>query len=126
MTDETAKYILAADDQEVMRAVLKRVLGLEGYRCDTVMNGRQAIRALSEQSYDLALLDVGMPEIDGLSVLQHIRATPELAELPVIMVTGRVEAEMVERCRQLGVTHYLAKPYQISVLVERIHKLLRT
>ena len=126
MTDETAKYILAADDQEVMRAVLKRVLGLEGYRCDTVMNGRQAIRALSEQSYDLALLDVGMPEIDGLSVLQHIRATPELAELPVIMVTGRVEAEMVERCRQLGVTHYLAKPYQISVLVERFHKLLRT
>jgi CheY-like chemotaxis protein len=126
MTDETAKYILAADDQEVMRAVLKRVLGLEGYRCDTVMNGRQAIRALSEQSYDLALLDVGMPEIDGLSVLQHIRATPELAGLPVIMVTGRVEAEMVERCRQLGVTHYLAKPYQISVLVERIHKLLRT
>jgi CheY-like chemotaxis protein len=125
MLADTAKRILAADDQAVMRAVLKRVLSLEGYRCDTVNNGRQAMAALAENRYDLALLDIGMPDVDGLEVLEHIRRTPELADLPVIMVTGKAELDVVERCRELGVTDYLAKPYQIAMLVERIHRRLR-
>lgn len=123
--DVPTHHILVADDQEVMRAVLKRVLNLEGYRCETVNNGRHAIAALAEARYDLALLDIGMPDVDGIGVLEHIRRTPEIADLPVMMVTGKAELDAVERCRELGVTDFLAKPYQIANLVDRIHRLLR-
>jgi CheY-like chemotaxis protein len=122
----TAPRLLIADDQETMRSVLKRLLTLEGYPCDVAINGRQALDALRQQKYALLLLDVAMPELDGIGVLHALRADPVLASLPVVMLTGNKDEEIRQQCEALGVAGFLTKPYRIADLLTLIRRELPT
>lgn len=112
--------ILVADDQENMRTILARVLSLEGFAYHIAASGKSAIEILDNRPVDLALLDINMPGIDGIGVVEHMKSSAALARIPVIMLTGQADIASVMRCKALGVDDYLSKPYKISALLTRI------
>jgi len=117
--------VLIAEDQDQMRNTLSRVLNLEGFEVVVASNGLKALdAALGPDPFDLLLLDVNMPEMDGFEVLEKIRKTPELEGLPVIMVTGHVDSASVMRGVELKVNEYLVKPYKINDLMNRVNRCL--
>src|SRR4029453_1086859 len=102
---------LVVDDIEDNRALLIARLRRLGYTDVTeAEDGRKALDALSARAFDLVLLDVMMPELNGYQVLEHLRADGRLASLPVIMVSALAEMESVGRCIELGAEDYLHKP----------------
>lgn len=113
--------ILVADDQDNMRNMIQRVLKLEGFDCVMAANGQLALDALDEKHIDVALLDINMPLVDGLAVVEHMRSTERLKHIPIIMITGSMDVSHVLRCKALGVRDYLVKPYKIAELLKRLH-----
>ena len=119
MTDQGAR-LLVADDNRVNRLLLARNLELQGHHVSHAENGRIALEKLRQESFDLVLLDMEMPEMSGFEVLKHLQADPVLRDLPVI-VTSSLEGEAhVVRCLQLGAEDVLRKPVNPVILRARI------
>lgn len=112
--------ILVVDDNEDNRALLSRQLQRQGHTTVEAMHGRQAIELLSSSSYDLVLLDVMMPILDGYSALQEIKLSPTLRHIPVIMISALDEIASVVRCIEAGAEDYLPKPFNPTLLRARI------
>jgi sigma-B regulation protein RsbU (phosphoserine phosphatase) len=113
--------ILVVDDNDDNRYTLTLYLDLEGYTDVTVAeDGEQAIAVLQKDRFDLVLLDVMMPKVDGYQVLTWAREQPNLAELPVIMVSALNEIDSVVRCIELGALDYLLKPFNPVLLRARL------
>lgn len=104
---EIAK-VLVVDDEEVVRRSHLRTLAGEGCKVEAVWNGAEALRALGQQAYDLVLLDLRMPGMDGMSVLKAIKEN--WPESEVIVITGYPEVESAKQAVRLGAYDYLAKP----------------
>src|SRR5437763_6203967 len=83
-----ASSLLVVDDNSMNRIMLSRYLTKLGYQATLVENGRQALEKLQGESFDLVLLDVEMPEMDGYEVFEHLKATPHLRNLPAIMISA--------------------------------------
>ena len=117
----TEAALLVVDDNEDNRYTLTRRLKREGYTNLTTANdGRQALELLRAQKFDLMLLDIMMPEMNGYEVLEHLKADPELRHLPVIMISAVGEVESVVRCIELGAEDYLPKPFDATLLRARV------
>jgi DNA-binding response OmpR family regulator len=116
--------LLVVDDHEQIRSSLKRALEFEGYDVVTAGSGGRALDLLATAVFDLVLLDVNMPDLDGFSVLAKMREIPESAGIPVIMVTGVVDSQSVFRGKKLQVSDYLVKPYRIADLLKRVDRCL--
>ena len=112
--------ILVVDDAALNRDMLSRRLKRAGYHVAVAEGGREALEAIEAGAFDLVLLDVTMPEMDGLEVLETIRRDRSLAELPVIMVTARDQSEDVVTAMDLGANDYVAKPIDFPVLMARV------
>ena len=112
--------ILVVDDNGMNREVLLRRLEREGYRVITADSGSQALELIQQAHFDLVLLDVMMPEMNGLEVLGILRAAFSLIELPVIMVTARDQSEDVVTALQMGANDYLSKPLNYPIVFARI------
>src|SRR5918998_6355051 len=113
--------ILVVDDNDDNRYTLTLYLELEGYTKVTVAeDGEQAIAMLRADRFDLVLLDVMMPKVDGYQVLTWAREQPALAELPVIMISALNEIDSVVRCIELGALDYLLKPFNPVLLRARL------
>jgi class 3 adenylate cyclase len=113
--------LLVVDDIEDNRVALKMRLALAGYENVTeAENGLQALERLRENPFDLVLLDIMMPEMDGYQVLEEMRADTELRDIPVIMVSAVDDTESIVRCIELGASDYLTKPFNPAVLKARI------
>jgi class 3 adenylate cyclase/CheY-like chemotaxis protein len=112
------------DDNEGNRDVLSRRLLRDGCEVMLAENGRQALRMARRYPFDLVLLDIMMPEMDGFAVLQELKNDPSLRHLPVIMITAVDEIESVVRCVELGADDYLLKPFSPTLLRARINSLL--
>ena len=106
-----AASILVVDDVEDNRAVLARRLLRQGHRVVLAENGRVALDKLAAEPFDLVLLDVMMPEVDGFQVLEQMQAHPELRRIPVIMISALDDLSSVVRCIESGAEDYLAKPF---------------
>ena len=115
-----AGRVLVVDDQPENRDVLVRHLERQGHRSAQAENGRQAIEMLRQEAFDLVLLDVAMPEMDGYTVLGQVKADPTLRHLPVIMISALDEIETVVHCIQAGAEDFLAKPFNPTLLRARI------
>ncbi|MGH7223224.1 MAG: diguanylate cyclase domain-containing protein, partial [Gemmataceae bacterium] len=115
-----AGSLLLVDDEELNRDMLGRRLEFHGYAVTSVESGRDALALLGQQSFELVLLDVMMPEMNGLQVLQHIRAEHTAAELPVIMVTAKTQSEDLVEAFQLGANDYITKPVDMPIALARI------
>jgi CheY-like chemotaxis protein len=116
--------ILVADDHADNRQTLARLLSLLGHDVTMAVNGRQALDWLRQRPFDLVLLDVIMPEMDGVAALKEIKADPQLHEMPVIMVSGLDEVGSVVRCIEEGAEDYLTKPLDPIILTARINSWL--
>jgi sigma-B regulation protein RsbU (phosphoserine phosphatase) len=120
MTNSEAA-VLIVDDNEHNRYTLTRRLKREGYaNLTTADNGRQALEALNAGRFDLVLLDVMMPEMNGYQVLEHLKADRQLRDVPVIMISALDEMDSVIRCIELGAEDYLAQPFNPTLLRARV------
>jgi two-component system cell cycle response regulator len=116
--------ILVVDDNPVNRMLLARTLGGQGHDVTTAEDGRQALELLQTDTrtvFDIVLLDIVMPELDGYAVLARIKADEALRHIPVIMITAVDELESVVRCIEAGATDYLPRPFNAAVLEARIN-----
>ncbi len=119
--NETAPAILVVDDNDDNRYTLTRRLKRQGYDNVAVAeNGRQALEMLAESDFDLVLLDIMMPEINGYEVLERIKADERLRQVPVIMISALDEIESVVKCIELGAEDYLPKPFNLVLLRARV------
>ena len=113
-------YLLVVDDNKVNRLLLARSLEQQGHRVALAENGRQALEMLRTQPFDLLLLDIQMPEMDGYQVLEQLVQDPNLKNIPVI-VTSSVDAlDSVARCIEMGAEDFLTKPLNPVLLKARI------
>jgi diguanylate cyclase (GGDEF)-like protein len=118
--------ILVADDSMVVRAVLRRQLETDGHTVVEAVNGAEAIDACREYRPDVILLDVEMPVLDGHATLARLKADPELKDIPVVFLTGRVDTADVVTGLHLGAHDYLRKPFEANELMARVSAALRT
>jgi signal transduction histidine kinase len=113
-------FLLVVDDIEDNRKVLSRRLERQGYAVATAENGREALERLRAETFDLVLLDIMMPEMDGYKVLQRLQADEALRHIPVIMISALSELDSVVRCIEMGAEDYLPKPFNPTLLKARI------
>jgi phosphoserine phosphatase RsbU/P len=113
--------LLVVDDNEDNRYTLRRRLNHEGYKNLTMAsNGREALDLLNAQPFDLVLLDIMMPDMNGYDVLEQVKATPALRDIPIIMISSLDDIESVIRCIELGAEDYLSKPFNPTLLRARV------
>jgi len=115
---------LVVDDERMNRLLLRRALETEGHVVVEAANGREALERLREDAPDVVLLDLVMPELDGYETLQQIKADPNLAHVPVIIISGVDELGSVVRCIEMGATDYLPKPFEPAILRARLQSSL--
>ncbi|MGH2977374.1 MAG: response regulator, partial [Gaiellaceae bacterium] len=113
--------ILIADDNRVNQLLLARGLEQEGHTIVFAEHGRAALDLLRRQRFDLMLLDVLMPELDGYEVLAELKDDPHLREIPVIVTSALDELDSVVRCLEMGAEDYLTKPVNPVLLNARIN-----
>ncbi|MBV1931165.1 MAG: EAL domain-containing protein [Porticoccaceae bacterium] len=113
------------DDDLVACEIARDLLESNGFVVSLANDGLQGLARFKSEQPDLILLDVEMPNMDGFEVCQHLRALPEGAHIPVIMITGRDDLEAVEEAFEVKATDFVTKPFSWAVLVQRIRYLLR-
>jgi signal transduction histidine kinase len=122
-----AAKILVVDDDPMVRQVLMQALSLpHSYLLEEAANGIEASIRLGMHRPDLMILDVLMPEMDGVEVCRHIRAEPALAGMKVIITTGFPNHSKIDELAELGFTHVLAKPFDISQMLDLVKTLLES
>jgi len=112
--------VLVVDDERLNRTVLRAALAKQGHDVVEAVDGREALDRLAEASIDVVLLDIMMPVMDGYATLAAIKADPELARIPVIIISGVDDVASVVRCIEMGATDYLPKPFQPAILQARL------
>src|SRR5438093_1317490 len=119
-----AGTVLVVDDNEADRAVLSRRLRRQGHTVSLAENGRQALEKLRARGFDLVLLDIVMPEMDGFEVLRRLKADAATQNIPVIMLSAMDEMDAVVRCIEMGADDYLPKPFPPTLLTARVRACL--
>jgi class 3 adenylate cyclase len=117
---QQSSRILVVDDVEANRELLARRLGRDGHAVVKADGGRSALEALAGGDFDLVLLDVMMPDMDGFEVLTRLKGDPAIRHLPVIMISALDEIDSIVRCIQAGAEDYLPKPFDPVLLNARI------
>ena len=112
--------LLIVDDNELNRDMLTRRLERLGYQVSCAENGSEALRLLKKESFDLLLLDIIMPVMDGFEVLEQLKAEPLLRDIPIIVLSASDQLDHVVKCIQKGAQDYLSKPFNPVLLQARI------
>jgi light-regulated signal transduction histidine kinase (bacteriophytochrome) len=115
---------LIVDDSEQSREILCRLLERQGHTCVTVPSGEQALEVLPEQHFDLVLLDLMMPNMNGLETLRAIKSDPKFEDLAVVMLSAFDEVDEIGRSLEAGAEDYLLKPFDRVLLNARLHAIL--
>ncbi len=113
-------HLLVVDDNPTNREILQRRLEPRGHRVSLAGNGREALEMLQKTDFDLVLLDIVMPEMDGYDVLRKLKSDPRLRDVPVVMISSLQETAVVVRCIEAGADDYLPKPFNPVILHARI------
>ncbi|KQT14161.1 Hpt domain-containing protein [Ramlibacter sp. Leaf400] len=112
--------VLVVDDSITVRRVTQRLLQREGYRVALAADGLQALERLAEEKPAVVLSDIEMPRMDGFDLARNIRADERWGQLPIVMITSRIAEKHREHARELGVNHYLGKPYSEEELLSLV------
>ena len=119
--------VLVVDDQLTMRSLVRNGLQQLGIvDVAEAADGEEALRLLVARPPSLVITDFNMPKLDGLGLLRAIRAHPPVKATAVIMLTGRADRDLVQRAVQFGVNNYLAKPFTVATLKEKIEQVFGT
>jgi len=118
-----APHILVVEDEPSIRQGLLDVLVFRGYRTSAAVDGKQALRTATSARFDLVLLDVMLPEVDGFTVCEELRRTQQ--ELPILLLTAKNSEEDVLRGFEAGADDYVTKPFSVRQLLARVQALLK-
>jgi CheY-like chemotaxis protein/ribonuclease BN (tRNA processing enzyme) len=121
---QTRPRILVADDDRTVLQVLEAVLGGDGYQVITAEDGEAALELARNDGFDLILLDVQMPRLDGLATARQLRREPKLAGVPIVMLTARTADKDIEAAFADGVTDYITKPFSVAQMRARVRSWL--
>jgi len=116
--------ILVVDDEEALRTVLSTELEGEGYQVSTAGDGEEAIRILTTQEFNLILLDIKMPNVDGFEVLRFVKQKQPSTK--VIMLTGFADLKNAIESKKLGAEDFVSKPYDLVDLLTTVERVLGT
>jgi two-component system chemotaxis response regulator CheY len=123
MADPKVKFLIV-DDFSTMRRIIRNLLKELGYsNVDEAEDGVMALAKLRSDTFDFVVSDWNMPNMDGLTMLQQIRADPTLAKLPVLMVTAEAKKENIIAAAQAGASGYVVKPFTAATLDEKLNKI---
>jgi DNA-binding response OmpR family regulator len=117
-----AIHLLYVDDEPALRELVQNHLSLEGFEVETAADGYEALTLLNTSKFDLVLLDIHMPKMDGLEVLKYMKLHQINSRL--IMLTGDGDPHLVAECVKYGATDYLTKPYNYHELIAAIDRSL--
>jgi len=125
MVEEEEETILIVDDQEVNRVSLQCIFG-DKYRILEAENGLQALDVLAQENgnVDIILLDLQMPEMDGAAFLAHKKNAPELADVPVVIITADDTTEQQVDTMRMGADEYIVKPFIPEIVTRRVENVL--
>ncbi|MFQ5917489.1 MAG: PleD family two-component system response regulator, partial [Candidatus Binatia bacterium] len=110
--------IMVVDDDPDMVAIIKTILEVKGYALQFAHNGQEVFNLLGEQKPDLIILDIFMPQMDGLEVLTRLKGDPDTASIPVILLTSQGEYEDFLEGYQVGANYYIPKPFTKNQLLD--------
>jgi adenylate cyclase len=122
--DVLTGHILVIDDEAANREILTRLLERRGHRVRAVGSAKETYDALTSDSFDLVLLDILMPEVNGIDVLERMKSDPSWREIPVVMVSGLKETGAIAKCISVGAEDYLPKPIDRVLLYARVNACL--
>src|SRR4249920_2254969 len=111
MEPEKKPRVLIVEDHPLIAELVETRLRIEGMQPVKCPGGREALALVGTEPFDLVILDIMMPDVDGYEVLRHIRGTPATATLPVIFLTAKSTPADVEKGLSLGANHYITKPF---------------
>jgi DNA-binding response OmpR family regulator len=117
--------VLVVEDHPVIAELVETRLRIEGLRASKCLGGREAIRRVDSEPFDLVILDIMMPDIDGYEVLAHIRSQEATRDLPVVFLTARSSQEDIEKGLRMGANQYVTKPFSGAELVRTVKILLQ-
>ena len=123
MSSETSLHILIVDDEDIIHRTLGMFLEELGHTIDGAWNGISALEAIEANNYDLALVDLRMPGMDGLVLLERVREVRP--NLPTVVMTGHGDPAMAERAAELGALDFLTKPVGLMDLMDLLEKIDR-
>jgi DNA-binding response OmpR family regulator len=118
------RVILVADDDEDILLLVNTVLERAGYEVVATRDGAEALAAAMQRRPDLVVLDVAMPEVDGLEVLRRLRAHASTTDVPVLLLSARVQEDDVKRGFDTGANAYVQKPFSPREFCDRVNELL--
>lgn len=116
--------ILIVDDEPNNQRILSYTLNKAGYEPVAVGDGKTALELIGATSFQLAILDVSMPVMDGIALLKHIRAMPEHGHLPVVILTGSGDEDERVRAEEIGIQGFLTKPVGSKTVLDIVARLL--
>ena len=123
MSDPKMKF-LVVDDFSTMRRIVRNLLKELGFTyVDEAEDGQVALQKLNSLPFDFVVTDWNMPNMDGLTLLQNIRANPSLKHLPVLMITAEAKKENIIAAAQAGASGYIVKPFTAATLSEKLEKI---
>jgi two-component system, cell cycle response regulator DivK len=119
------KKVLVAEDSSVIQNLTKKILQFQNFDIKSVKNGKEVLKSMETETYDLILMDINMPQMDGMTCMREIRSMADKAKasIPVIAITGNAKNYSEEDFISAGFNEYLAKPLDFDKLVETVKKL---
>jgi len=121
--EPTHYKILVVDDEEPMRKLIVSLLSTKGHQCVTASNGFEALDKIMEAKYDALIIDIVMPEMDGLALTKEL--SKHYQSLPVMIMTGHADEYSAETAIALGAREFISKPFSISEFIIRFDKMMR-
>ena len=120
LPNEPSSHLLVVDDQEMNRDLLSRRLRRSGYQVSVAIDGVDALEKIKETDFDLILLDIMMPRMGGMEVLERLRESYSVTDLPIIMATAKSDSQTVVEALQIGANDYVIKPLDFGVVLARV------
>lgn len=120
LAGRTPPLILVVDDDPFQCKLLERLLANEGLRAIVAHSGAEALAVLGRQHPDLILMDVALPDFNGVDITRRLKATPRLAAIPVVMITGHSERPVLEASLKAGAVDFLVKPFDRDILLQKL------
>jgi len=118
------RTIMVVDDNPDIVTIVKTILEVKGYGVQSAYSGQEVFNLLGELKSDLIILDIMMPEMDGLKVLTRLKGDAGTASIPVILLTAKVHHEDIQRGYKMGADYYITKPFTSTQLMTGINSLL--
>lgn len=119
-----SKKVLIAEDSSVIQNLTKRILQMQDYQIFSAKNGKQVLKMLETDFFDVILMDINMPQMDGMECAQNIRALDDeiKSQIPIVAITGNAKNYTMEDFKNAGINEYLQKPLNFDNLVDLVRK----